>query len=88
MQKAHRTIPTHQSAIDEKRLRFFPACPIYGRIYAKIDFGGQAQIVPARLVCPKSAAGGGSQWREAFILTIDRRNPLRYILPVSYRGGS
>lgn len=31
--------------------------------------------------------GGGSQWREAFISTIDRRNPLRYILPVSYRGG-
>ncbi len=33
-------------------------------------------------------AGGGSQWREAFILTNDSRNPLRYILPVSYRGGS
>ena len=85
MQKVHRTIPVQQSAIDKNRLRFFTACPIYGRIYAKIDFGGQAQSV---LVCPKSAAGGGSQWREAFILTIDRRNPLRYILPVSYRGGS
>ena len=33
--------------------------------------GGQAQAVSARLVCQKSAAGGGSQWREAFILTID-----------------
>ena len=27
MQKVHRTIPTQQSAIDEKRLRFFAACP-------------------------------------------------------------
>ena len=31
----------------------------------------------ARLVCQKSAAGGGSQWREAFILTIDGRRRLR-----------
>jgi len=69
-------------------LRFFPACPIYGRIYAKIDFGGPATLARRGLVCPKSAAGGGSQWRKAFILTIDRRNPLRYILPVSYRGVS
>jgi len=31
LQKVHRTIPVQQSAIDEKRLRFFTAFPIQRR---------------------------------------------------------
>ena len=34
---------------------------------------------------PNSETGGGSQWREAFILTIDGGRLLRYSLSVSYR---
>jgi len=42
---------------------------VYGR-------AGTACACPPCL--PKSAAGGGSQWREAFILTIDGWRLLRY----------
>ena len=44
-----------------------------------IIFWGQAGTACVCPPCPpKSAAGGGSQWREAFILTIDGRRLLRY----------
>jgi len=42
---------------------------VYGR-------AGAICVCPPCL--PKSAAGGGSQWREAFILTIDGWRLLRY----------
>jgi len=42
---------------------------VYGR-------AGTICVCPPCL--PKSAAGGGSQWREAFILTIDGWRLLRY----------
>ena len=42
-------------------------------------FWGRAGAICACPPClPKSAAGGGSQWREAFILTIDGWRLLRY----------
>ncbi len=44
-----------------------------------IIFWGRAGTICVCPPClPKSAAGGGSQWREAFILTIDGRRLLRY----------
>ena len=39
-------------------------------------WAGRHRLCPPCL--PKSAAGGGSQWREAFILTIDGWRLLRY----------
>lgn len=44
-----------------------------------IIFWGRAGTICVFPPClPKSAAGGGSQWREAFILTIDGWRLLRY----------
>ena len=84
------TLPRrHHTKIDSKQQR--RVRPETGRtrlhLRLKIQYLQSPECVwAAGAICacppclPKSAAGGSSQWREAFILTIDGCQPLRYCL--------